>query len=341
MKEEIDVLQKKTLAVDFWEDNEKAQKVISEMNDKKDIYDKFQDIYKGFANIKEMLEMIDEVDFPEFQDDLTKGVERYSKGLDNLTVQTLLSGEYDKNNAVLSIHAGQGGLEATDWAQMLFRMYTRWIEKSGFKYEVTDYNSEDGAGIKSCTIEVKGKNAYGMLKSEKGVHRLVRISPFDSNSRRHTSFSSIDVFPELENNTEVEIKDEDIRVDTYRSSGAGGQHVNTTDSAIRITHLPTGLVVTCQNERSQIQNREKAMNMLKAKLIQIKEEEKKEKIEDIQGSYAQIAWGSQIRSYVFQPYTMVKDHRTNYEVGNIDRVMDGDLDGFMSAYLKYKKNEEK
>ncbi len=260
--------------------------------------------------------------------------------VEKLKIETLLSGPYDKNDAIFSIHAGSGGREATDWAQMLMKMYTRWFDSKKFKYTISDYNSEEGGGIKSVTFMVKGPNCYGYLKSEKGVHRLVRISPFDANKRRHTSFASIDVYPQLDDDMTVDIDEKDLRIDTYRSSGAGGQHVNTTDSAIRITHLPTGVTVSCQTERSQIQNRATAMKMLVAKLVQIKEEEHREKIEDIQGSYSQISWGSQIRSYVFQPYTMVKDHRTGYEIGNVERVMDGDLDDFVNAYLNMKGQDK-
>ena len=253
-----------------------------------------------------------------------------------LRLDTLLNGEYDKNDAILSIHAGAGGTEAMDWAGMLYRMYERWAGQKGYKLEVLDLNKETEAGIKSVSFIVKGRNAYGYLKSEKGIHRLVRISPFDSSKRRHTSFTSVDVIPVLDDDIKVDIDEKDIRIDTYRSSGAGGQHVNTTDSAVRITHLPTGVTVSCQNERSQIKNRETAMKMLIAKLIQIKEEEHKEKIEDISGTYSQIAWGSQIRSYVFHPYSMVKDHRTEEETGNVNAVMDGEIDNFIDAYLNKK-----
>lgn len=257
----------------------------------------------------------------------------FKKNYEDFKLQTLLTGSYDKNNAILTLHAGAGGTEAQDWAQMLLRMYTRWAEGKGFKVSILDYLDGDEAGIKSVTIQVKGENAYGYLKSEKGVHRLVRISPFDSGGRRHTSFVSLDVLPELSDEIEVEINPEDLRIDTYRASGAGGQHVNKTESAIRITHLPTGVVVSCQNERSQFQNKDTAMRMLKSKLVALKEREQKEKIEDLKGVQLEIAWGSQIRSYVFCPYTMVKDHRTNYEVGNVDSVMNGDIDGLINSYL--------
>ncbi len=249
-------------------------------------------------------------------------------------METLLSGEFDENNAILAIHSGAGGLEAQDWAEMLLRMYRRWSDSRGFSVETLDLQADTEGGIKSVTLLIKGFNCYGYLKSEKGVHRLVRISPFDSSGKRHTSFASIDVFPELKDDMDVEINEKDLKIDTYRATGSGGQHVNTTDSAIRITHIPTGVVVQCQSERSQHNNKLTAMNMLKAKLVLLKEEEKRDKIEDIQGSYSQIGWGSQIRSYVFHPYSMVKDHRTEAEVGDVSRVMDGDIDIFINEYLK-------
>jgi len=312
-----------------------------EINSLKDTTDTYRALSQNLDSIKELLDMMSVEEFIEMQQDLTTDLLKTKEGVSKLQIETLLSGEYDANNAIMSIHAGSGGLEATDWAEMLYRMYTRWMDSKKYKYEIAEYNNEEGGGIKSVTIMVKGRNAYGYLKAEKGVHRLVRISPFDSNARRHTSFASIDVYPEIDHNTEIDIDEKDLRIDTYRSSGAGGQHVNTTDSAVRITHVPTGVTVSCQTERSQIQNRETAMSMLVAKLIQIKEEEHKEKIEDIQGKYSQISWGSQIRSYVFQPYTMVKDHRTNFEVGNIEKVMDGDLDDFINAYLNMKEVENR
>lgn len=264
------------------------------------------------------------------------GLHRLEKHVDNYRLQTLLSGEYDGNNAIISINSGAGGLEAQDWAGMLLRLYTRWAERKSYKVETLDILPAPEGGIKSVTMRIIGHNAYGYLRAEKGVHRLVRISPFDSAAKRHTSFASLDVYPELPVDTELEINPSDLKIDTYRASGAGGQHVNTTDSAVRITHIPTGIVVQCQNERSQHSNRETAMNMLMSRLVQVKEEEEKEKIEDIQGQYSQIAWGSQIKSYVFHPYSMVKDHRTNYEVGNVDRVMDGDIDDFIKEYLVEK-----
>lgn len=298
----------------------------------------YKKLENGIADNTDMLDLVEMSE--EKETDTIEEVEDSLKKLNKLATQmklrTQLDGEYDKNNAYISINAGAGGLEATDWADMLFRMYKRYFDSTGFKYEIKDLNNEEAGGIKSATMHVTGPYAYGYLKAEKGVHRLVRISPFDSQSRRHTSFASVDVFPELDDNIELDIDPSDLRIDTYRASGAGGQHVNKTDSAVRITHIPTGVVATSQAERSQIQNRQTAMNLLKSKLVQIKEEEQREKIEDIQGSYSQIAWGSQIRSYVFQPYTMVKDHRTGFEMGNVEAVMDGDIQGFIDAYLADK-----
>jgi len=257
-----------------------------------------------------------------------------------MRLETLLTGAYDKNNAIITLHSGAGGTEAQDWCEMLFRMYSRWAERRGFKVTTLDFLDGEEAGLKSITFEIEGLNAYGYAKSEKGIHRLVRISPFDSAKRRHTSFASVEVMPEISDDIEINISPEDLKVDTYRASGAGGQHVNKTESAIRITHIPSGVVVACQNERSQHKNRDTAMKMLKAKLVEIAEREQKDKIEDIKGVQMEIGWGSQIRSYVFCPYTMVKDHRTNFEIGNVDRIMDGDLDGFVTAYLKAKSRGE-
>lgn len=338
-REEIKRLEEASQQPDFWDDSEKATGIVREMNELKDFVDLYDELKTETDNIEEMMEIFSEEEFLEAKDEVEKDLLKTKKQLNKLKIATLLSGPYDKNDAIVSIHAGSGGLEATDWAQMLYKMYKRWFDSKKFKYSVTDINNEEGGGIKSVTMIVKGTNAYGYLKSEKGVHRLVRISPFDANKRRHTSFASVDIYPQLDDDMTVDIEEKDLRVDTYRSSGAGGQHVNTTDSAIRITHIPTGVTVSCQTERSQIQNRATAMKMLMAKLIQIKEEEHREKIEDIQGTYSQISWGSQIRSYVFQPYTLVKDHRTNYEIGNVERVMDGDLDEFVNAYLNMKGQE--
>ena len=315
----------------FWNDTQKAQKVLKEqkvLRRKRNHYDSVKD---DLDDIEVMLEL---ADAGEVLDELPEAIDEFAKKFDSFKLETLLSGEYDSNNAIISLHPGAGGTESHDWASMLLRMYTRWAEQKGFKIKTLDLQPGDVAGIKSATLLIEGINAYGYLKTERGVHRLVRISPFDSSGRRHTSFASLDVTPEVDDSVEIEINPDDIRVDTYRSSGAGGQHVNKTSSAIRITHIPTGVVVQCQNERSQHQNREVAMNMLKSKLVEIMEQEQKEKLEDVVGDYSQIAWGSQIRSYVFHPYTMVKDHRTNVETGNIQAVMDGALDDFMNATLR-------
>ncbi len=341
MEKEVETLGQKTLAVDFWDDSDQAQEIMVSLNEKKDILDIYKKLYGGVKDLEELLDLSSEEEWDLFKEDMTRDLKNYKKEIKKLTIETLLSGEYDKSNAIFSVHAGSGGLEATDWAGMLLRMYERYFDQKGFTYQLIDINNEEAAGIKSATLLVKGRNAYGYLKGEKGVHRLVRISPFDANKRRHTSFASVDVYPEIDDSMDIDLEEKDLKIDTYRASGAGGQHVNTTDSAVRITHLPTGVTVSCQSERSQIQNRATAMNMLKAKLIQIKEEEHKEKIEDIQGKYSQISWGSQIRSYVFQPYTLVKDHRTNEELGNIDKVMDGYIDPFISAYLNMKGTEKK
>ncbi len=327
-------LEEQTMAPGFWDDSQKAQKVIKKQNSLRETIETYDKLMEEIEEARVMMELMEEEEDTELYDSFKESLEAIEEDAESFKLATLLDGEYDDSDAIVSIHAGAGGTEAQDWADMLYRMYRRYGEKKGFKVETLDLQTEDEAGIKSVTMKMSGPHAYGYLKAEKGVHRLVRISPFDAAKKRHTSFSSVDVFPELDEETDVEIRDEDLKVDTYRSSGAGGQHVNTTDSAVRITHKPTGIVVQCQNERSQIQNRERAMQMLKAKLIALAEEEKKEKIEDLQGNYAQIAWGSQIRSYVFQPYTMVKDHRTGAEVGDVNRVMDGDLDTFINAYLK-------
>ncbi len=335
----MEELTKKTLAQDFWENSEKAQSLMVDLNQKKELLDDFDHMDQAYRDLQEFSELLDEDEFQEAKGDLEADLKRLEKSLQEMETRTLLSGEYDKNNCYFSIHAGSGGLEATDWAEMLERMYLRWFEEKGFRVTITDLNSEEAGGIKSVSMEVEGRFAYGLCKSEKGVHRLVRISPFDSQSRRHTSFASVDVYPEIKDTEDIVLEDKDLKIDTYRSTGAGGQHVNTTDSAVRITHLPTGIVVTCQNERSQIQNRAKAMEILISRLILVKEEEHREKIEDIQGKYTQISWGAQIRSYVFQPYTLVKDHRTGLENGNIDRVMNGDLDPFVEAYLNWKARQ--
>jgi len=299
------------------------------------------EFYEKLLSDLEDLKVLNELGIEEQDESVMSEVknelERLRDSYNKLKLETLLSGPYDRNNAIMTLHAGAGGTEAQDWVQMLLRMYTRWAEDHQYEVKTLDYLDGDEAGIKSVTIQIIGENAYGYLRSEKGVHRLVRISPFDASGRRHTSFASVDVMPELDEEIKVEINPEDLKIDTYRSSGAGGQHVNKTESAVRITHIPTGIVVACQNERSQIQNRGTAMKMLKAKLLELKEREQKEKIEDLKGVQMDIAWGSQIRSYVFCPYTMVKDHRTNYETGDVQAVMDGDLDKFIHAYLSMKQ----
>ncbi|AFS77342.1 peptide chain release factor PrfB [Gottschalkia acidurici 9a] len=321
---------------DFWNDSENAQKILQEIKFKKDKVTEYDEIVNSIEEVEFTIELLNECEDDDICKELERKISFLEKRVDNFKIATLLSGDYDSNNAILSIHSGAGGLEAQDWAEMLLRMYTRWADHREYTVETLDILPDTEGGIKSVTILVKGINAYGYLKSEKGVHRLVRISPFDSSGRRHTSFASVDIFPELDENVEVDINPNDLRIDTYRSGGAGGQHVNTTDSAIRITHIPTGVVVQCQNERSQHSNKATAMRMLMAKLIELKETERKETIEDLQGTYNQISWGSQIRSYVFHPYNLVKDHRTNAEVGNTDRVMDGSIDIFMNEYLKYR-----
>ena len=322
---------------DFWNNNEKAQKVLQENKSLKETLDEFNHLESSLEEIDVFIELAIEEGDISLEKEVEKMIENLEKSIDELKIKTLLSGEYDKNNAILSINAGTGGLDAQDWAQMLLRMYVRWADRKGFKVSTLDMISDPEAGIKSATIQVEGLNAYGYLKSEKGVHRIVRISPFDPSGKRHTSFASIDVVPELDESIEIDINPSDLKIDTYRASGAGGQHINTTDSAVRITHIPTGVVVQCQNQRSQHSNKDTAMRMLMAKLIELKELEQKEKIEDLQGKYSQITWGSQIRSYVFQPYKLVKDHRTNAEMGNVDSVMDGSIDLFINEYLKMTK----
>lgn len=325
----------------FWDDVAKAQKVAADLKNIQNKLSTYYGIRDKVEEIELTMQIIEEEEDEGYISELESLVSETGDELEKFRITTLLSGEYDRNNAILTIHAGAGGTEAQDWAEMLMRMYTRWAEKSQFKVQVLDILPDTEAGIKSVTLLIQGEYAYGYLKSEKGVHRLVRISPFDSSNRRHTSFASADIMPELNDDIEIDINPADLKIDTFRSSGAGGQHVNTTDSAVRITHIPTGAVVSCQNERSQHKNKATAMKMLMAKLVEIKETENKEKIEDIQGNYNQIAWGSQIRSYVFHPYNLVKDHRTNAEKGNIQAVMDGDIDLFMNEYLKMKSINNK
>lgn len=319
---------------EFWSDNDKAQVVLQEMKYKKDKVAEYETIVGSIGDIEFTIELLSEMEDDEIYNEMKRKIKSLEKEVEELNIDTLLSGDYDKNNAIMSIHAGVGGLEAQDWAEMLLRMYVRWAEDKGYSVKTLDLQSDTEGGIKSVTLSISGMNAYGYLKSEKGVHRLVRISPYDSSGRRHTSFASVDIFPELDENIEVDINQADLKIDTYRASGAGGQHVNTTDSAIRITHIPTGVVVQCQNERSQHSNRATALRLLMSKLIELKESERKEAIEDLQGSYNQIGWGSQIRSYVFHPYNLVKDHRTDTETGNTGAVMDGDIDLFINEYLK-------
>ena len=325
---------------DFYNDMESAGKILQKIKGLKDKRDRFNELETTHEDLTTLVALAIEEDDESVLDEVKQGYKELSENLENMKLETLLSGKYDANNAIVTLHAGAGGTEAQDWCQMLFRMYTMWAERRGFKHEVIDFLDGEEAGIKSITFMIEGLNAYGYLKSEKGVHRLVRISPFDSAARRHTSFASCEVMPEIDDNIDVEINSEDLKIDTYRASGAGGQHINKTESAIRITHIPTGVVVTCQNERSQHKNKDMAMKMLKSKLIEIAEREQKEKIEDLKGVQTEIGWGNQIRSYVFQPYRMVKDHRTNYETGNVDAVMDGGLDGFINAYLIAKSRGE-
>lgn len=311
-----------------------AQKVMQKLKQLKDKESKFKNLYTHWEDLVTLVSLGNEMEDLSVLDEVREGYAKFVAELENMRLETLLSGAYDKNNAIMTLHSGAGGTEAQDWVEMLLRMFTRWAERRGFRVETLDFLAGEEAGVKSVTILIEGLNAYGYAKAEKGVHRLVRISPFDSSGRRHTSFASVEVMPEIDDDIEVNISADDLRVDTYRASGAGGQHVNKTDSAIRLTHIPTGVVVSCQSERSQHKNRETAMKMLKSKLIQLAEQEHKDKIEDLKGVQKDIAWGSQIRSYVFHPYSMAKDHRTNFEMGNIDAVMDGDLDGFVNAYLK-------
>ena len=335
--EKIEELHEKASEPGFWDDPEKSQEILKKtgaLEGKLERYNKFQ---AAFDDIEVMIEMAAEEDEDtqaELVEEIRAEVDKLREGLDAASLETLLTGEYDKNNAILNFHAGAGGTEAQDWTEMLIRMYSKWSDAHGFKSEILDILEGDDAGIKSCSMMIEGENAYGYLKSESGIHRLVRISPFDSSGRRHTSFSAVEVMPELDDTIEVDIRPEDIEMEVYRSSGAGGQHINKTSSAVRLIHKPTGIVTACQTQRSQFQNREYAMKLLKAKLIEIKEREHLEKIEDIKGVQKEIAWGSQIRSYVFMPYTLVKDLRTGYESGNVGAVMDGDLDGFINAYLK-------
>jgi peptide chain release factor 2 len=326
--------EEKMAAPGFWDDSEKAQALIGEMNAVKSSVDQYEKLQAEYDDASMMMELADEEGDEDLIAETSASIRTLMNKVDEFELQLLLNQPYDKLNAILELHPGAGGTESQDWGQMLLRMYTRWAEKRGFKVEVLDYLPGDEAGIKSVTLLIKGFNAYGYLKAEKGVHRLVRISPFDSSGRRHTSFVSCDVVPEIQDDIEIEIRTEDLKIDTYRATGAGGQHINTTDSAVRITHLPSGVVVTCQSERSQIKNREQAMTMLRSKLYERKLQEQQQELDEIRGEQSDIAWGSQIRSYVFHPYSMVKDHRTAVETGNTGAVMDGDLDAFIDGYLR-------
>jgi len=323
----------------FWDDPQSAHEVLKKTKEIKGSIETYEELSQLYDDLYTMMDFIEEGD-NSFEEEFTEGITRLGKTLEDMRIATLLRGEYDRNNCILTIHSGSGGLDAQDWAKMLWRMYSRWAESKGYNIKILDLLQDPEAGIKSVTMFIEGLNAYGYLRGEKGVHRIVRISPFDSSGKRHTSFASVDVIPEMDDTVEVHIKPTDLRIDTYRSSGAGGQHVNKTDSAVRITHIPTGIVVQCQNERSQHSNKETAMKMLKGKLYELKELEEKERVEDLQGEYSQIAWGSQIRSYVFHPYNLVKDHRTNVEVGNIQAVMDGNIDEFINGYLNQNSWED-
>ena len=331
--EEIEKLEAQSAAPGFWDDLENSQVVLQRIKQLKDKQEIYKSLDMQWNDLYTLCEMAIEEQDESLDGEIAPMLAAFEEQLEGEMLKTLLKGEYDKNNAIMSFHAGAGGTEAQDWAEMLYRMYTRWAERHNFKYKILDYLDGDEAGIKSAEILIEGENAFGYLKSEMGIHRLVRVSPFDSSGRRHTSFAAVEVMPEISDDADIDIRPEDLKVDTYRSSGAGGQHVNKTESAIRITHIPTGIVVACQNERSQHQNREVAMRMLKSKLLEIKEREHLDKIEDIKGEQKKIEWGSQIRSYVFMPYTLAKDHRTGFENGNIGAVMDGDIDGFINAYL--------
>lgn len=333
-KERVEELHNKAAEPGFWDDLENSQKVLQETRTLEGRLEKYGKLTQSAEDIEVMLDMAAEEDDESMIADIEAELDSLARQVDDLTLQSLLTGEYDKNNAILNFHSGAGGTEAQDWNEMLYRMYTRWGEAHGFKVNVLDILEGSEAGIQSASIAIEGENAYGYLKGEAGIHRLVRVSPFDSQGRRHTSFAAVDVMPDLPEDVEIDIRPEDIEMQVYRSSGAGGQHINKTSSAVRLIHKPTGIVAACQTQRSQFQNRDYAMRMLKAKLLEIKLQQNLEKIEDIKGVQKEIAWGSQIRSYVFMPYQLVKDHRTNYETANIQAVMDGDLDGFINAYLK-------
>ena len=334
LKAELKILESESLKEDFWSNQENSSKVFAKIKSLQKKINSYESLTQELDNLIEMNKLLEAEPDVDLLKELLKSSTLIINKVDELEIATLFSGKYDSNNAIITLHPGAGGTESQDWAEMLYRMYGRWASSNGFSLKELDYLDGDEAGIKSVTALISGENAYGYLKGEMGVHRLVRISPFDSGGRRHTSFASLEVLPEITDDIEIEINQDDLRIDTYRASGAGGQHINKTDSAVRITHLPTNIVVSCQSERSQTMNKETAMRMLKSKLLDLKEKENKETIDELKGEQKDIAWGSQIRSYVFCPYTLVKDHRTNYEVGNVEGVMDGDLNDFMKAYLK-------
>ena len=340
LEKELKELEQQTTSQEFWENQQNTSQVLKRITEIKNKVEEYKLSKNTLDNLLDLVELLKIEKDDQLENELEKNVSNLSKQVDKLEISTLLSGKYDINNAIITLHPGAGGTEAQDWVEMLYRMYTRWANANGYKVEELDYLPGDEAGIKSVTFLVSGNYAYGYLKGEQGVHRLVRISPFDAGGRRHTSFASVEVLPERSEDIEIHINPDDLKIDTYRASGAGGQHINKTSSAVRITHIPTNIVIACQTERSQIQNRETAMKMLKSKLLHLKEQEHKETIDELKGIQMDIAWGSQIRSYVFCPYTLVKDHRTNYEVGNVQAVMDGDLNGFIDSYLKYIKKEK-
>lgn len=331
---EIKELELVSAQAGFWDDMDNSKLILKKLQKTKSKVNGYNNLFRSYEDLDTLIQMAYEENDESMNFEVNSEMEKFKTKVDEITLTTLLNGEYDNSNAILTFHAGAGGTEAQDWAQMLFRMYNMWGEKHSFKVSTLDYLDGDEAGLKSASILIEGTNAYGYLKSETGVHRLVRISPFDASGRRHTSFASLEVMPEIDDSEEIEIRSEDLKVDTYRASGAGGQHINKTDSAVRITHLPTGVVVACQTQRSQFQNKDYAMKMLKSKLVEIRERQHLEKIDDIKGVQKEIGWGAQIRSYVFMPYTLVKDHRTGFENGNVNAVMDGELDGFINAYLK-------
>lgn len=337
LENELRELENKTTIPDFWNDVKNSSLVLKRITELKNIVNKYKSIESDIQNVLELNELLQDENDAELLKELNRNIGLIEQELNELEITTLLSGKYDSNNAIVTLHPGAGGTDAQDWGNMLYRMYCRWAYRNDYKIEELSFSEGEEAGIKSVTFLVSGNYPYGHLKGEQGVHRLVRISPFDTNKRRHTSFASVEVLPEISEDTDVYINPDDLKVDVYRSSGAGGQHVNKTSSAIRITHIPTNIIVSCQNERSQIQNRERALKMLKSKLLHLKEQEHKETIEELKGIQRDIAWGSQIRSYIFCPYTLVKDHRTNYEEGNIEAVMDGNLNGFIKSYLRHIK----